>query len=354
MMKKVLNEFKIEYLQVMDEEGSVDNDLMPKLTKADIKKMYEQMILVRTFDDKSFNLQRQGRVGSYLQVKGQEASQVGSVFALEDKDWIFPMYRSSGALIARKHPMHLLLQYWGGDERGLKSPPGINNFPIAIPVGTQIAHASGAGWAARIKKTKEVSLVFFGDGATSKAEFHTGLNFAGVFGAQTIFVCENNGYAISTPRDCQTHAESIAQKGIAYGVKGIQVDGNDIFAVYSAVSQAIADARKGVPTLVECITYRRGDHSTSDDAKRYRTDSEVSMWEKKDPILRLEKYMENEGMLDQKYKQKVQDDATAQVEEAVKRYESEKPADSGDMFTYMFEKMPLQLKEEYDAFKRGE
>src|SRR3989344_4731023 len=276
MVKKVIQKFKVEFLQVLNEKGNIDKKLMPKLTKEKIKQLYESMILVRTFDDKAFSLQRQGRIGTYLQVKGQEAIQVGATILLEDKDWLFPMYRNSAALIIRKHPMEMILQYWSGDERGLKSPDNVNNFPIAIPVGSHIPHAVGAAWAAKLKGDKTISLVFFGDGATSKADFHTGMNFAGVFQVPAILICENNQYAISVPRKIQTRSETIAQKAIAYGIKGIQVDGNDIFAVYKSTQDAIKQARKGKgPTLIECLTYRMGDHSTSDDAQRYRKSKEV-------------------------------------------------------------------------------
>lgn len=354
-MRKLIHDFKVEYLQVLNEDGSVDKKEMPKLSAKQIKELYEMMVLVRTFDEKALVLQRQGRIGSYLQVKGQEASQVGSVYALKDKDWMFPMYRSSGALIARKQPIEVIYQYWGGDERGHISPKEVNNFPMTIPVGTQIAHASGAAWASVIKGSKEVSLVFFGDGATSKSEFHTGLNFAGVYNAPCIFVCENNQFAISTPREKQTHAQTIAQKAIAYGMRGIQVDGNDIFAVYSAVSKAVEDARKGKgPALVECLTYRMADHSTSDDAKKYRKEADVKRWLKKDPVLRLEKYMKKAGLLTEAYKKKVEKDAKQKIEKAVEKYEAAAPAKKDDMFTYMFEEMPEQLKDQYEGFKGGE
>src|SRR3989344_4410478 len=289
MVKKVIQKFKVEFLQVLNEKGNIDKNLMPKLTKEKIKQLYESMILVRTFDDKAFSLQRQGRIGTYLQVKGQEAIQVGAAILLEDKDWFFPMYRNSAALIVRKHPMHMLLQYWNGDERGLKSSESVNNFPIAIPVGTHIPHAVGAAWASKLKKEKTISLAFFGDGATSKADFHSGMNFASVFQVPAVLICENNQYAISVPLKQQTHSETIAQKAIAYGMKAMQVDGNDIFAVYKATKEAIDNARKGKgPTFIECVTYRVTDHSTSDDATKYRKQREVELWKKKDPIDRLE------------------------------------------------------------------
>ena len=306
MVKKVLKEFKIEYLQILDENGSCDEALMPKLTNDEIKKIYEMLVLTRVFDQKAFNMQRQGRLGTYIQFKGQEACQIGSAFALEDKDFIFPMYRNSGLLIARKHPIVQVLQYWSGDERGLKSPQNVNNFPIAIPVGTQTIHASGAAFAAKLRGTKQVAVSYFGDGATSKGDFHESMNFAGVYQLPAIFLCENNQFAISVPRAKQTHAETIAQKAIAYGFEGIQVDGMDVFAVYKAMKDAVEKARSGNgPTLIECFAYRLADHSTSDDASRYRSNEEVETWQKKDPIDRLERYMRKKGLLDDNYKQKV-------------------------------------------------
>ena len=338
IVKKTIAEFKVEYIQVLDEKGNVDKELMPKLSDKQIKEMYEKMVLVRTFDEKALNMQRQGRIGSYLQVKGQEASQVGSVYALNKDDWMFPMYRSSGALIARNHPIDLLFLYWGGDERGLQSPKGINNFPISIPVGTQTAHAAGAGWAAAIKGEKKVSLGFLGDGATSKSEFHTGLNFAGVFGAHTVFVCENNQFAISTPRERQTHAETIAQKGIAYGIRCLQVDGNDVFAMYKATKEAMSYALKGQPTFIEADTYRMEHHTTSDDWKKYRSTKEVKEWEKKDPILRLRKYMESKRIWNTSKEEKLRKEIAAVVKTASKKYLAIKPPAREEMFKYMFAK----------------
>jgi pyruvate dehydrogenase E1 component alpha subunit len=354
MVKKVLKTFEIEYLQVLDEKGNCDQDLMPDLSKDQIKKLYELMILVRTFDDKAFSLQRQGRIGTYIQFKGQEASQVGAIFALEDKDWLFPMYRNSAALIGRKQPMHKILQYWGGDIRGLESPKEVNNFPISISVGTHTIHSVGAAWASKLRGKKDVSLAFMGDGATSKADFLVGLNFAGVYQAPVILICENNQFAISVPRKIQTHSETIAQKAIGAGIKGLQVDGNDVFAVYKAVKEAVDNARKSLgPILIENFTYRVGDHSTSDDPSRYRPQKEVEEWVKKDPIARLEKYMKNNGILDDKYKAKVAEDARKEVEKEIEKYEKLPEPDKNDTFDYMFEEMPQQLKEQKEEFDQN-
>ena len=352
MVKKVVANFSVEYLQVMDENGEIDESLMPNLSNKQIKEMYELIILMRTFDDKSFSLQRQGRIGTYIQFKGQEASQCGSAYALEDKDWMFPMYRSGAALIVRKHPMHMILQYNGGDIRGLKCDGNIKNFPICIPVGTQTPHAVGCAWASKLKGEKVVSLVYTGEGGTSRGDFHDALNFAGLNKVPCIIVVENNQYAISVPRKKQTASETFAQKAIAYGIKGIQVDGNDIFAVYKATKEAVDDARAGKgPTLIENVTYRRADHSTSDDAKKYRSDKEVQEWAKKDPILRLERYMKAAKLLDEKYRKEVIAKAKEKVEKEVEIYENLSAPTPKDMFDNTYAEYTPKLQEEIKDFE---
>ena len=349
MPKKVLKEFKVEYLQILDENGNCDGSLMPKLSSDEIKKIYETLVLIRVFDQKAFNMQRQGRLGTYIQFKGQEACQVGSALALQDDDFVFPMYRNSGLLIARKQPIVQVLQYWSGDERGSISPQNVNNFPIAIPVGTHTVHAAGAAFVAKLRGTKQVAVVYFGDGATSKGDFHEAMNFAGVFQVPVIFICENNQYAISVPRTKQTHSETIAQKAIAYGFEGIQVDGMDIFAVIKEMKDAVEKARAGKgPTLIECQTYRMADHSTSDDASRYRTKEELELWAKKDPIERLEKYMRKKGLLDDAYKQNVLNKSQETIEKAVTEFEKLPAPDPKDIFKYVFAEMTQQQKEEME------
>jgi pyruvate dehydrogenase E1 component alpha subunit len=347
MPKNVLKEFKVEYLQILDENGNCDESLKPILSNDEVKKLYEMMVLIRVFDQKAFNMQRQGRLGTYIQFKGQEACQIGSALALEDNDFLFPMYRNSGLLIARKHPIVQVLQYWAGDERGLRSPENVNNFPIAIPVGTHTIHAVGAALAAKLRNTKQITITYFGDGGTSKGDFHEAMNFAGVFNVPAVFICENNQYAISVPRKKQTKAETIAQKAIAYGFEGIQVDGMDVFAVYKATKEAVNKARSGKgPTLIECFTYRMCDHSTSDDASRYRSKEELELWAKKDPIERLEKYMRKKNLLDDAYKEKVIKQSQTIVEQAVTSFEKLPAPDPKDIFKYVFAEMTQQQKEE--------
>ncbi|OGW54499.1 MAG: pyruvate dehydrogenase (acetyl-transferring) E1 component subunit alpha, partial [Nitrospirae bacterium RBG_13_43_8] len=283
MAERIIESFQVKRIEILDEKGNVDESLMPSLSDADIQRIYELLILSRTFDQRALQLQREGRLGTYAPILGQEACQAGSAFALEKSDWIFPSYRESGVYITVGYPLHMLFQYWEGDERGLKTPDTLNILPISIPVGTQVLHAVGAAMAAKYRKDKAVAVTYFGDGGTSTGDFHEGLNMAGVFKLPVIFICQNNQWAISMPREKQTASKTIAQKAFSYGFEGLQVDGNDIFAVYKATEYALHKARQGNgPTLIECITYRIYDHTTADDASRYRPKQEVDAWKARD------------------------------------------------------------------------
>src|SRR3989338_4671175 len=231
--------FEIEIFSVLDENGHADEKLMPKLSEHEIKAMYEAMLLGRMLDDRILKLQREGRCGTYASSLGQEASQVGSAFALQESDWMFPYFREIGAHIVRKMPLANYLMYWMGDERGMKIPENINDFMICVPVSTQVLHAVGAAFAMKHGKKNSAVLVYLGDGATSEGDFHEGMNFAGVFRLPVVFVCQNNQYAISIPVEKQTASKTLAQKAIAYGFPGIKVDGNDIMAVYAATKNEV-------------------------------------------------------------------------------------------------------------------
>jgi pyruvate dehydrogenase E1 component alpha subunit len=347
MPRRILETFNVEYMQVMDETGNIDEKLMPKMTASDIKRMYELMVLTRVFDDKAFKLQRQGRIGTYAQSLGQEAAQIGSAYALQTNDWVFPAFREHGVFLTRGMPMAQYLQYWSGDERGMHIPENVNMFTVSIPVGTHIPHAVGCAWAMKLKHEKAATAVYFGDGATSKGDFHEAMNFAGVLKAPCVFVCQNNQWAISVPVARQTAAQTLAQKAVAYGFSGIRVDGNDVFAVYAATKEALERARAGKgPTLIECLTYRMGDHTTSDDAKRYRTEEELEIWRKRDPILRLEKYMAKAGMISLKEKAKTWVDAESKVEQAVKEFEVMPKPNPEDAFHFAYAKMTAELEEQ--------
>ena len=351
MPKTLIETFSVERLQILDEDGNCDEELHPSLDNEQIKKLYEWMVLARTFDEKAFKLQREGRLGTYASILGQEAAQVGIAFALRPTDWMFPAFREPGASFVRGLPMRMIFQYWAGDERGSQIPEGLNDFPITIPVATQIPIAVGVALAAKAQGDPIAVIAYLGDGATSKGDFHEGLNFAGVFSAPVVFVCQNNQWAISVPRTRQSASKTLAQKAIAYGFPGIQVDGNDIFAVYRATNEALERARQGQgPTLIECLTYRLGDHTTADDASRYRSRDEIERWKGKDPIERLRKYLEKRGVWNKAYDQTVHSQAKEKVESAVHEEENVSPPDPLDMFRFIYQDLPVHLKEQMDSF----
>ncbi|MEK6920445.1 MAG: pyruvate dehydrogenase (acetyl-transferring) E1 component subunit alpha [Nanoarchaeota archaeon] len=342
--------FSLFPFHILNQDGNTVGK-MPALTPDQIKEMYRFMILSRAFDDTALKLQRQGRLGTYASVRGQEASQVGSAFALQKEDWLVPTFRENASCITRGMPMKCLFQYWGGDERGHAYTESMTTLPISIPISTQLLHGVGIAMAIQFKEGKNVVLAHMGDGGTSEGDFHEALNFAGVFNAPIVFLCQNNQWAISVPRKKQTAATTIAQKAIAYGFPGIQVDGNDIFAVYGTVSAALEKARSGGgPTLIECVTYRISDHTTADDAKRYRNQEEVDVWVKKDPIDRLKKYMLQQKMWDAKKEELLQQEAATLVSAHVRSYEEEPASDSKDMFAFTFASMTPQLLEQYQSF----
>lgn len=353
-MRRVVAKFSVEYLQILDENGVADAKMTPKLPADTVRKMYEAMVRGRVFDETALKMQREGRIGTYASIRGQEASNIGPAFALDPEDWVFPAFRENGTLIARGLPMVNLFQYWGWDERGMQIPKNVNCFTIAIPVSTQIPHAVGFAWAMKMQKKRIATAVFFGDGATSKGDFSEGLNFAGTFALPIVFINQNNQWAISVPRTRQSAAETLAQKAIAYGFEGVQVDGNDVFAVYSAVREAVKKAKEGGgPTLIECFTYRMGDHTTADDAKKYRDLKEVTEWERRDPIRRLQLYMKTKSMWDEKYEKELLERIHKEVEDAVKKYEATPPPPVEDIFRYMYAEMDERLQDQLAYLKRS-
>ncbi|MEK6904733.1 MAG: pyruvate dehydrogenase (acetyl-transferring) E1 component subunit alpha [Nanoarchaeota archaeon] len=355
MSLKTLGKFEVKRLEILSESGKADSKLMPKLSNEQIKSMYEFMVLTRAFDNKCVNLQRQGRMGTYAQMLGQEATIIGSAFALDKKtDWVVPSFRESGVYIYLNYPIEMLMQYWGGHETGMKIPEEINILPVAVPVGTQTLHGVGIAYALKYKKQKGAVAIYFGDGATSEGDFHEAMNFAGVFKLPAVFICQNNQWAISVPRSKQTASITLAQKAIAYGFDNyIQVDGNDIFAVYKVVKEALDNAKKGKgPSFIECETYRMSNHTTADDHTKYRSEKEVKAWEKKDPILRLKIYMKSKKLWNENYEKKVTDEANAKIENAVKKYESTPPQNPEGIFSYMYAELTPELKEQQREFKQ--
>lgn len=344
-MIETFDPLKGERLRILDETGAAAPDLDPGLPDTELLTIYERMLRTRAADAKAFKLQRQGRLGTYAPSRGHEACQVGLASAMAGSDWFFPYFRDLGLFITLGYPLADYYHLWMGNEAGMKTPDGVNIYPIAIPVGSQIPQAVGAGMAAKYRKLPIAIVTTFGDGATSEGDFHEGLNFAGIFKTPNVFVCQNNQFAISMPRTQQTASATIAQKAVAYGFPGIQVDGNDVLAVYAAAREALANARGGRgPTLIEAYTYRMGDHTTSDDAARYRSKEEVQEWERLDPILRFRLYLGKKGLWDEAYEKTVLDAATEFVEKAVAEAEARPAATLDDLFAYTYAAMPPELE----------
>jgi pyruvate dehydrogenase E1 component alpha subunit len=343
----------IEYLSVLNDKGEPDADLEPKIPEALLLRLFRTMLLGRKFDERLLNLQRQGRIGTFPPTSGQEAAHLGAVSVLRPSDWMVPAFRETAAEIWRGRSLESVIIYNNGYGEGVEIDDNQNDLPISVPVGSQILHAVGLGWAARYRQTDDVAMTFFGDGATSGGDFHEGLNFAGVFQIPVIFVCQNNHWAISIPVSRQTRSKTLVQKALAYGMPGIQVDGNDILAVYTAAKEAVDRARSGRgPTLIECVTYRMTMHTTADDPRRYRSDEEVESWRKRDPIVRFQNYLVAKGWLSEDKIAAIEADVLDEIQAAVHRAEERirSIGDPIDMFEHAYAQMPPYLKEQKEAF----
>src|SRR5947208_9213463 len=325
--------FHVEYLSILDSDGNLDAALEPKLSPGELRSLHRAMVLARRFDERMVRLQRQGRIGTFAPIKGQEASQLGSVVTLRATDWMVPSFRETAAMIWRGWPIEKILLFFAGYVEGGRPAPDQRDLPITIPLGTQLPHAVGLAYAAQYRGDDAVVMAYGGDGATSEGDFHEALNFAGVWHVPIVFVVQNNQWAISVPLKKQTHSRTIAQKALAYGFPGIQVDGNDLFAVYAATREAVARARAGEgPTLIECVTYRLGVHTTADDPTKYRSDDEVAEWERKDPLTRFGTYLQKRNLLEEGLEAQVD----AEIAEAIRRFEATPPADPLTMFDHVY------------------
>jgi pyruvate dehydrogenase E1 component subunit alpha len=338
--------FQVDYLSILDAEGNLDASLEPKLPATVLKGLYRAMLLGRRLDERMVRLQRQGRIGTFAPIKGQEASQLGSICTLKPTDWMVPSFRETAAMIWRGWPIEKMLLFFAGYLEGGQPAPDQHDLPICIPVSTQLPHAVGLAYAAQYRNDDAVVMAYFGDGATSEGDFHEAVNFAGVWHVPVVFVCQNNQWAISVPLKKQTHSRTIAQKALAYGIPGIQVDGNDILAVYAASLEAVARARAGDgPTLIECVTYRLGVHTTADDPTKYRTNEEVAEWERKDPLTRFTGYLKKKRLLDDG----VEKEVDAEIAAAIARFETTAAADPLTMFDHAYAEMPPDLKLQREA-----
>jgi len=347
-----------EIFQVLAENGRAAPEREPKLPASDLQKLYSLMAITRAADLKALKLQRQGRMGTFAPSLGHEACQVGSAFALKPKDWVFPYFRDLGTYLTLGLPLKNYYLYWMGNEEGMRIPADLNIFTISVPVGSQLPHAVGCAMAMRYRKEQAAVVAYFGDGATSEGDFGEALNFAGVFRTPNVFICFNNQYAISTPVRRQTAAKTIAQKAAAYGFDGIRADGNDVLAMYALTRQALEKARSGGgPTLIEAFTYRMGNHTTSDDASRYRMEAEVNEWSRRDPIERFRLYLKNKGLWDEHFESRVRKETEDLINEAIEEAESTPPPRPEDLFIYTYKEMTPelnnQLAELRDLIKAG-
>jgi 2-oxoisovalerate dehydrogenase E1 component alpha subunit len=341
---------------VLRDDGTLDPAHDPGLSDEDVKFLYRHLVQTRQLDERFVALQRQGRIGFHVGSLGEEAAILGSAFAMRKQDWLFPCYREFGAALMRGFSLQKLCDNMFGNVndtvKGRQMPchytcKAVGWASISSPVGTQITHAVGAAWAAKIRREDTASLVYFGDGATSSSDFHSALNFGGVFKLPVVFLCRNNGWAISVPVERQTATHTFAEKAVAYGVPGVRVDGNDIFAVVAVTRQAIERGMRGEgPTLIEAITYRMGGHSTSDDPNRYRESEEVQAWAARDPLERVRSYLEKRGAWSDADDKNLRSDIDARFREAVASAEKTPPPPLESMFDDVYAKVPWHLAEQ--------
>ncbi|WP_425447056.1 pyruvate dehydrogenase (acetyl-transferring) E1 component subunit alpha [Dethiothermospora halolimnae] len=344
---------KEEMLKILDENGDIiDENLVPEITDDKLIELYKTMLLTRVTDIRALKYQRQGRMLTYAPNQGQEATQVGSIAPSEKKDWLVPAFREMGAWLYKGVPLEQVFLYWYGNEEGSNYPEDVKMLPVSVPIASQLNHAVGIGMATNIKGEDEVTVAYVGDGGTSQGEFSEALNFAAVFNTPTVFVISNNQFAISVPRKSQTKAKTLAQKAVAYEIPGIQVDGNDILAVYAASKEAIDRARRGEgPTLIEAVTYRLGPHTTSDDPTIYREDKEVEEWKAKDPLVRFKKYLINKGIWSEEKDKEQYEEYEEYVNNTFKKVENSGEIDLEDIFKYQYEEMTPNLIEQYEDHK---
>lgn len=343
---------QVDLVQYLNEEGQLTGPT--SLTDEKLVEMYEQMLFARLFDERAMRLQRQGRLGTYPPLSGQEAAQVGSVHALRQGDWMFPSYREyAGTFVLGQTPTQALL-YLMGHPVGGYTPQEINLFTVSIMISTQIPQAVGAAWASKLKGEDKVTIVYFGDGSTSKGDFHEGLNMASVHKVPIVFFCQNNHYAISLPFEKQTATPTIAQKAVAYQMEGVRVDGNDVVAVYEVTRAAVERARAGLgPTLIEALTYRLGPHTTSDDPTRYRNTDELQEWrERRDPLKRLRIYLESKNMWDEAKEQQFIANSREIISQAVREAESMPRMSVADALALVYEEMTPDLEKQRDEWLR--
>lgn len=346
--------FQIDFLRFLSAAGELDpatpcEAIDPELLLG----LYRAMTRTRAYDGKAIALQRTGKLGTFASALGQEAIGVGIGSAMRSEDVLAPSYRDHAAQLLRGMTMVENLVYWGGDERGSDYAVPRSDFPICVPVGTQIAHAAGAAYAFALRKEKRVAVTIIGDGGASTGDFYSALNMAGVWRVPLVVVINNNQWAISTPRERESATVTLAQKAVAAGVEGCQVDGNDVIAMRHVARAAIEKARDGGgPTLIEALSYRLGDHTTADDASRYRDGEIVRREAEKEPIARLRKYLTTRGLWNEEREARLAKDCAEEVESAVAAYLATPPQEFSAMFDHLFAHLPESMRDQYEEARR--
>ena len=338
----VIARFEVHRRSYLAPDGTVLRPLPSFTSDTDVLlSLYRGMVLTRAFDLKAVSLQRTGRLGTYAVSLGQEAVSVGIASAMRVEDVVLPSYRDNGTLLWRGTKMEEILLFWGGDERGNLSSGPAHDFPYCIPVGSQAPHAAGVAYAFKLRKEPRVAVCLFGDGATSKGDVWEAMNFAGVHKLPLVFVANNNQWAISVPLKLQTASQTLAQKAIAAGFSGEQVDGNDVIAVRASAEDAIAQARAGAgPHLIEAVTYRLSDHTTADDAARYRPPEEVQARWKEEPIARLRAYLVSQNAWGKAQEEQLAAECQKQIEAAIERYLASTSRAPETMFDHLYAELP--------------
>ena len=351
MPSKVYARFSVSYMQVLDEDGKVDAKLEPKMSEEQLLKLYRVMLTSRRLDERMLKLQRQGRLGTLPVCVGQEAVTAAAALAMDENDWFVGAYRELAGRIMRGEDLVKPMMVYNGMEEG-NVTEGMNRVtPVAIILASQIPHAVGIAYAEKIRGNKSAVVSFNGDGSTSEGDWHEALNFAATWQTPNVFVIQNNHWAISTPISKQMHNRSIAQRGIAYDMETIQVDGNDPLAVFKATSEALERARKGEgPTLIEALTYRMLMHTTADDPKKYRNEDEVEEWVKRDPITRFKLYLENKKLWDEKKNEALEEEIKSEIEAAVKEFEAISDLKMDAPFDFIFGESTPTIEEQRQEF----
>ncbi len=343
-----------EPVQILGPDGNrVEGAPPPGMTDDQILDAYKFMLFARTADQMAVSFQRQGRMYTYPPNLGQEAIAVGAGLHMRAEDWLVPAFREMGAWLLKGATLTDVFLYWGGHEDGSRFPDAPHMLPSAVPIGSQLPHAAGIGYALKLQRKPGVVFTFFGDGATSEGDFHEGLNFASVWKAPVVFICQNNQFAISVPVAKQTASRSLAVKAVAYGLPGVRVDGNDLLAVHAVVGDAAARARSGQgPTLVEAVTFRRGAHTTSDDPTLYRSRELEEEWAGRDPLLRLKRYLQGRGLWDDGREEELVAGYRREVDARFAAAENHPPYKLEDCFRFLYREVPPELKRQQADYEK--